>query len=218
MAFRLIDISREISPDSVVYPGDEPLEMERVAAIGPESAYNLTKLGWNTHFLTHIDPPRHFVKDGASVTDLPLERFFGDAIVVEVEGPVILPIHIPAGDEIEGKSVLFKTDHIHRWDPTRFLEDHVYLSPEAAQLLCERGVNLVGIDYLDIDRFGDETYPTHQILLGADIPILEGLDLSKVSPGRYGLVALPLKIKDGDGSPVRAALIPWEDFSRLSPS
>jgi len=215
MSFRLIDISREISSDSVVYPGDSPLEIERVASIGPDSAYNLSKLGWNTHFLTHVDPPKHFVADGASVAELPLERFFGEAIVVEVEGPVILPNHLPEEDKLEGISVLFKTDHIHRWDPTRFLEDHVYLSPEAAQLLVERKVNLVGIDYIDIDRFGDETFPTHQILLGANVPILEGLDLSQVQPGRYGLIALPLKIKDGDGSPVRAALIPWEDFSRL---
>ena len=78
----------------------------------------------------------------------------------------------------------------------------------AAAAAVERGVNLVGIDYLSVDRYGDGTYPAHRTLLRSGVLILEGIDLAHVAPGRYVLFALPLKIAAGDGSPVRAVLLP----------
>lgn len=214
MALRLIDISLEITVDSVVYPGDEPLQIERISSIGPDCPYNLTKLGWSTHFLTHVDPPKHFVENGASVDQLPLDRFFGEALVIAVDGPSIAPHHLPSKAELRGKRVLFKTDNAKLLDPTTFVEDHVYVTEDAATALSDAQISLIGIDYIDVDKFGDERFPAHQVFLQAGIPILEGLDLSHVEPGRYWLVALPLKIQDGDGSPVRAALISLEDLLR----
>jgi len=101
--------------------------------------------------------------------------------------------------------VLFKTRHSGPWTP-EYDRNHVYLTPQTAALLVERGANLAGVDYLDVDRCGDSQYTVHRTLLGAGVLILEGLDLAGVPPGRYRLAAFPLRIQDGDGSPVRAVL------------
>ena len=210
MSGRIIDISRTISSDALVYPGDDPLHMQRVCEIGDDCAFNLTRLGWSTHFLTHVDVPLHFFQDGAALNNIPLQRFVSNALVVEVEGDVILPEHVPSETEVNGHSILFKTRNSATYDPLHYNENHVYVSGAAAQTLVERRANLVGIDYLSIDRFGDESYPAHTILLGHEVLILEGMDLKDVEPGYYQLIALPLKIADGDGSPVRAVLLTIE--------
>ena len=204
-----IDISRTISTNALVYPGDSPIEVTPLCKIGPDSPCNILQLGgWTTHFLTHVDPPLHFVKDGASLDEIPLSRFIGDTLVIEADGDAVSPSHIPSGDEIKGLNILFKTRNSATWNDHVFNENHVYVSGGAAELAVARGVNLVGIDYISIDRFGDEAYPAHRTLLQNGILILEGLDLTHVTPGRYTLIALPLRIAQGDGSPVRAVLIP----------
>jgi arylformamidase len=207
-ADRVIDISRTISGDALVYPGDPPLAMEPLLSIRQGDPCNLTKLDWISHFLTHLDAPKHFLETGTGVDRIPLDACCGEAIVVEVEGEVVLPEDLPERGELLGRCVLFKTTNSKRWNPRRFLEDHVYLSGLTAISCAEAGVKLVGIDYLSPDRYGDEAYPVHRILLEAGIPILEGIDLVHVPPGRYRLFAFPLKIKEGDGSPVRAVLMP----------
>ncbi|AIE86369.1 cyclase family protein [Fimbriimonas ginsengisoli] len=206
----IIDISRTITAESVVYPGDPRLEMSPFLSIGEESPCNVTRLGWITHFLTHVDPPLHFVAGGLSVAEMSLDSFCGQAVVVHAHGAVIEPADLPMAEEIRGRCILFRTSNSDRWDPRTFIEDHVYVAHETALSLVEMGAKLVGIDYLSPDRFGDEEYPVHRTLLGAGIPILEGIDLLQVAPGRYSLFALPLKIAEGDGSPVRAILLPFK--------
>ncbi|MSV30119.1 MAG: cyclase family protein [Bryobacterales bacterium] len=206
MRNEIIDISRCISPGALVYPGDPPILAKSICTIGPDSPYNLTQLGWTTHILTHIDSPRHFLENGASLDDLPLRRFMGPAKVIEVDGDAVLARHIPIG--VQGMNLLFKTRNSERWNPGGFDTQHTYISREAAEVMAESGVNLAGIDYLSVDRFGDAGYPTHRALLGGDVLILEGLDLAHVEAGEYRLVALPLRIERGDGSPVRAVLLP----------
>jgi arylformamidase len=201
----MIDISLPIRPGAVVYPGDPPLAMGPIATIGSDG-YRLTQLGWTTHFLTHFDPPAHFLANGATIDEIPLARFHCPAVVVPVEGPSIEPEHVP--EDVAGKAVLFRTTNSARLDATEFLEDHVYVSGAAAQALADRRANLVGIDYLDVDRFGDEDFPAHRILLANDVLILEGLDLRAVEPGEGTLIAFPLRIAAGDGSPTRAVFIP----------
>jgi arylformamidase len=208
---RLIDISRPIASGGLVYPGDPPLAVERLCTVGKDSPCTITSLGgWTTHFLTHVDAPLHFVAGGATLDETPLDRFLGDALVIEVEGDAVLPGHLPPHEDLRGVAVLFKTRNSQAFDPDVFHEDHVYVSAGAATAAVERRVNLVGIDYLSVDRHGDETYPAHHTLLGNGVLILEGIDLAGVAPGRYTLVALPLRIAGADGSPVRAALIPHD--------
>lgn len=202
---RIHDISRMIDPEAAVYPGDDPLEFSEVCSIGPEAPCNITALGeWTTHFLTHVDPPRHFIADGATLDEIGLDRFIGPAVVIEVTDEVVGAAHV-VGD-LQGRSVLFKTRN-SRQDPAEFDEGHVYVGADAVAALIAAGVNMVGLDYHSVDRFGDEEYPAHRGLLGAGILILEGADLSAVEPGVYQLIALPMKIRQGDGSPVRAVLV-----------
>lgn len=206
MTGRPIDISRTIEPGALVYPGDPPLEARPLCRIGPGSPFNLLELRWTTHFLTHLDAPLHFFEGAASVAEIPPERLIGQALVISVDGPAVLAEHIPAS--AAGVSLLFRTRHSSDWDPQIYDRDHVYISPAAARLMVERGVRLAGVDYLSVDRFGDEDYPVHRTLLGHGVLILEGLDLRSAPPGSYTLIALPLKIAGGDGSPVRAVLLP----------
>jgi hypothetical protein len=119
-----------------------------------------------------------------------------------VDGDAVPASHVPAGEAPEGVGLSFETRNSDRSDPGAFDEHHVYVSDGAALAAAERGVDLVGIDDLSVDRSGDEAYPAHRALLGSGVLILEGIDLARVAPGRYVLVALPLKIAAGDGSPV----------------
>jgi arylformamidase len=202
----VIDISRSISPEAAVYEGDDPLGIETVCDIGDEAPCRITALkNWTTHFLTHVDAPRHFISDGPTLDDIPLTRFSGEAIVVDVgDATEILPEHLPEGT-LAGLNVLFRTFN-SALDTAVFHEDHAYVSAAAAKELVSRGANMIGIDYLSVDRFGDEEYPAHRTALAGDVLIIEGLDLGHVAPGRYRFQALPMKIAGGDGSPVRAVL------------
>ncbi|GJQ48353.1 MAG: hypothetical protein HKUEN01_07390 [Candidatus Kuenenia stuttgartiensis] len=104
------------------------------------------------------------------------------------------------------KRVLFKTVNSSYWKFSTFKKDFVYLTKDAAQYLVDKGIRLVGVDYLSVEKFESQLAETHHTLLRNDVIILEGLDLSNVERGRYELIALPLKIKDGDGSPARVVL------------
>jgi arylformamidase len=103
---------------------------------------------------------------------------------------------------------LFRTRNSELWaqGEASFDEGFVAINEDAAQWIVSRGMRLVGIDYLSVGAWGN-TVPTHEILLGAGVIALEGLDLSRVPPGEYQLVCLPIKIAGGDGAPARAILI-----------
>lgn len=201
----IIDVSRTIDSSAAVYPGDEPLGEEPVCSIGTDAPCSITALhNWTTHFLTHVDPPSHFIAGGNDLDAIPLSTFYCPAEVREVLGDAVQADDIP--DDLRDRAILFKTKNSTL--PTDvFHEDHTYISPDAVKRLVQSRPLLVGFDYLSVDRFGDEEYPAHRGLLGAGIVILEGLDLTAVTPNNYTLVALPLKISGADGSPVRAVLV-----------
>lgn len=204
---KAIDISRTISADALVYPGRNSIRINPTSRPTADGFCNTTQIeGWTTHLLTHVDLPLHFVAGGASLDEVPLDRFIGRALVVEIEDDAVMADHVHALGDVRGWNVLFKTRNSSDYSGNSFNENHVYVTRTAAELLVEKGVNMVGIDYLSVDRYGDHRYPTHRTLLGANILILEGIDLSQVEPGPYILSALPLKIAKGDGSPVRAVL------------
>ena len=102
--------------------------------------------------------------------------------------------------------VLFKTDNSKHWTDGRFYEEFIYLEAEAAEILVELRVKLVGIDYLSIDKFHSEKHPSHFVLLGRNVVIVEGLNLLNVPPGKYHMTALPLNLQDVDGAPTRIIL------------
>ncbi|WP_243074346.1 cyclase family protein [Microbacterium sp. SS28] len=200
------DVSRLITPTEALGQGDDPLESWTICDVGEADPCRITSLeNWTTHFLTHVDAPRHFFDDGATLDQLPLERFAASALVVDVgDALVVTPTHVPDAD-LAGLAVLFKTT-ASTWDTRVFHPQHPYVGVGAARELVARGANIVGIDYLSVDRFGDDEYPAHKTLLASGVIVLEGLDLAEIEAGEYELVAYPLRIHDADGSPVRAVL------------
>lgn len=204
MANPWIDISYAIENGVPQWPGDPPIRISRLHEIGHDSVAQVTKLDFLSHFVTHVDAPAHFIAGGLGVDELGLDRWSGEAVVVEVDGDVIEERHVP--ENCRGSCVLFKTHNGRLWEFDSFQENYVYVSPGAAERLVEQGAKLVGVNYMSVDPYPSETYAAHYALLGAGIVILENVNLRAIQPGWYELAAFPLKIIGCDGSPVRAAL------------
>jgi arylformamidase len=210
---QIYDISVPIVPgETPVFPGDPGIEVSSFLSIERGDAANVTALNFGAHTGTHVDAPAHFIEGAPKLQTLSLEAFAGEARVVEIERDALAVEERHVTDEtIKGATrVLFKTRNSAFWaDPRgRFREDFTYITPEAARALVSRGVRLVGIDYLSVEKFGSEGFETHIELLSNGVVIVEGLDLRAVEPGIYELVCLPLKVAagSGDGAPARAIL------------
>jgi arylformamidase len=172
--------------------------------------FTLSKLSLGAHSGTHVDAPMHFIRDGASIDKLPLEAFIGRARVIDIPDSVqsIDAAELNRHDWRNAERVIFRTRSSGRgWmkSPT-FHRDFAYVAPDAAQLLADAGVRLVGIDYISAEKFGAPAPLTHRILLGKSIPIVEGFALETVSAGDYDLVVLPMKVGGHEGAPARAVM------------
>jgi len=139
---------------------------------------------------------------------VPFEAVIGRARVIEIKDKVCITPEALRPHKIKrGERILFKTRNSARsWRTDAFDEDFIFISKEAAQHLVDCGIQTVGVDYLSVGGYRRDGVETHQILLGAEIWIIEGLNLSKVKPGKYDLLCLPLKIRGCDGAPCRALL------------
>lgn len=205
---RAIDISVPNRPGMHGYPGDPSLQVDSVRAIERGDVCNLSLLTMGSHTGTHVDAPYHFLKGGARLGEVSLDRMVGSALVVDLRGRAAVDAAAIADAPLErGDILLCRTDNSWKWDAPEFQQDFVYLTADAARLLVERGVGAVGIDYLSIEQFGSDSFPVHHTLLGSGVFVIEGLDLRHVAPGRYTLVCLPLKFPDLDGAPARAILL-----------
>lgn len=207
----IYDITVPVSTELPVYPGDGPIELDQIMSLSKGDIANVTRLACSTHVGTHVDPPSHFIPGAMPLDQLPLETLIGQARVVDVGDAAAIDAEVLRRCDLDGATrVLFKTRNSDFWPPPLgdnvFHEDFVYIEPDAAQLLVERGVQLVGIDYLSVEKFNFDEPKTHLILLGAGVVVVEGLALRDVAPGDYELLCLPLKIKDGDGAPARVVL------------
>jgi arylformamidase len=196
---KMIDISVPLREGMVTYPGDPVVRMERAASIANGDVVNLTRMDFGLHSGTHVDAPVHFIDGASGVDSVPLEALVGPCEVVEVPDLSRDSVaHAPEGVE----RVLFKTPNSELWARDEFAEEFARLDGEAAALLVERGVRLVGVDYLSV---GDEA--AHNALLGGGVVPVEGLDLRGVEPGSYELICLPLRVVGADGAPARAILV-----------
>src|SRR5256885_1787295 len=209
---RIYDVSVPISAQTPTYPGDPGIEIAQWSAIAEGAAANVSLLHFGAHTATHVDAPAHFIEGAGRVDRMPLDALIGPARVVSIadEVDVITASQLSAHDIKGAERVLFKTRNSAFWSDTArgFRKDFTYLSADAAQILVEAGVKLVGIDYLSIEQFKSERHETHLILLSRGVVILEGLDLREVPAGAYELICLPLKIAGGtgDGAPARTVL------------
>lgn len=202
-----IDISRPMKNAMVCWPGDPAPVIELAAEIGKNGAVcNVTKITCSAHTGTHMDSMRHFVADGITMEQMPLDAVIGPARVIEIDAPLIERQHLEAYRPKRGERLLFKTSNSSlRWNDDDFHTDYVAVDDSAAKYLVECGVMTVGLDYLSIAPWKD-LVSTHITLLTAGVWIIEGLDFRNVEPGEYDLVCLPLKIEGSDGAPARAVL------------
>jgi arylformamidase len=206
------DITLRLREGSSTWPGEgRALRQRRISSRNNGAQANTTAYDGSVHLGTHVDAPLHFVDDGACVADLDPGLFFGPARVVELKTTE----QITREDLTQNLSdswptrVLFKTRNSApggALDAVDFDTSYCAVTRGAAQLLVEHEVRLVGIDAYSVAPF-DDLRSTHEVLLGAGIPVLEGLDLRSVSPGDYTLIALPLRLVGFEGSPIRAMLV-----------
>lgn len=208
---KIHDISVPISPTMPIWPGDPEISVERYSKMEEGAEVNVSRMGMCVHSGTHIDAPYHFIDSGAKVDELPLDVLIGPAHVVQlpdevqqISASVLQGIAIPA----DCRRLLFKTSNSALWarGEVGFRNDYVALTNDGAEYLVARGIQLVGIDYLSVAAY-DQLSSTHLTLLGAGVVIIEGLDLSRVKPGSYTLICLPLKLIGTEGAPSRVVLL-----------
>lgn len=207
---RTYDITLTITPQSIVWPGDPPVIMERTSSIASGDNSNVTHISMSCHTGTHVDAPDHFLNNGKTVEALPLDLLVGRAYVLHLPDVNLITASVLMQADIPPRTrrLLFKTRNSEYWakGSNEFHTDFVGLSVDAAELLVDRNVKLVGIDYLSIAPYKMGT-PAHTILLNAGVVVIEGLDLYQVSQGRYTLHCLPLKLGGADGAPTRCILV-----------
>lgn len=208
---RIYDVSIGIVAGGVVYPGNPEIRVAPRPSIAEGSSSNLTELAFGTHTGTHVDAARHLFDAGQPVDEIPLDRFIGPAVLLSFADDVraIGADHLRAAErELEGhRRVLFRTRNSALLARGEFVKDYTYVAPDAAEYLVERGVELVGVDYLSIEQFRSGHHRTHKTLLGAGVVIVEGLNLLEPTAGVYDFYCLPLKVVGSDGAPARAVLV-----------
>jgi arylformamidase len=207
---RIYDVSVPIRDGGLVYPGNPEIHISLQQSIAAGAGANVSNVSFGSHTGTHVDAQRHFFNDGLSVDQIPPETLMGPAIVIDC-GPTVTSV---TRAQLETQSlagverVLLKTRNSGylTQDPA-FHPDFTYLAPDGAEYLVQLGVKLVGIDYLSIEQFHSGHHLTHRTLLGANVVIVEGLNLVDVPAGRYDFCCLPLRLVGCDGAPARAVLV-----------
>lgn len=201
----IIDITYTVQEDMPVYPGNPEVEID--VREGDTSTHS--RICFGSHTGTHIDAPRHVFKDGIGVDEMELSKMVGECKVIDAtdaEESVKIE-HLKEHNITAGDKIVVKTTNTDRGFDT-FYDDFVYLDGDAAEWLAGKGIDLFGIDFLSVKKRGGDDHRPHTALLENEIVIVEGLHLKGVSAGEYTLMCLPLKVKGGDGAPVRCALRP----------
>jgi arylformamidase len=201
----ILDVSIPIRTRMPIYPANAGVALRRIDAIADGAVANVSAVDLGAHTGTHVDAPNHFLDGAGGVETVALEPLIGPAVVVDatavdktLDAAAVAAAGVPTGAE----RVLFRTRNSQLWEQEEFNEDFVSFDASGARALLDAGVRLVGIDYLSIGDPG-----AHRALLGADVAVVEGLDLRAVEPGPYQLVCLPLKLVGSDGGPARAVLL-----------
>lgn len=209
MSLTVHDISVPNHPGMLHY-GRRP-EKTMVESIAAGDPGNVSRWLIGSHTGTHVDAPAHFVEGATTIESVPLDVLVGPAVVLDltsVESHEIGPADLLAAGLDDSERVLLKTRNSTSALREAEKSPWVGLSKEAAELLVERGVRLIGIDYLTIDSPDGETgWPVHHVLCGAGVAILEVIDLSEIAPGRYTLASLPIKLVGSEAAPARAVLM-----------
>ena len=206
-----IDATATLDPATTpVYAGDAPMKFDFLKDMRKGDGFTLSAYSLGAHSGTHIDAPMHFVRDGASIDRVALEPLIGPARIIDIPDNVqaINAAELGRHNWKGAERVIFRTRSALRgWmhDPT-FHRDFAYIAPDAARLLADANVKLVGVDYISAEQFGAPAPLTHRTLLGKGIPIVEGLNLDNIQAGDYDVIILPMKVGGHEAAPARAIL------------
>ncbi|HEY5926507.1 MAG TPA: cyclase family protein [Kofleriaceae bacterium] len=206
-----IDVTVAIRDGMVHWPDNPPIVVERVQDIARGDSANVTKLSLGVHTGTHVDAPVHFDSRAPGVDEIPLAALCGPARVIAIEHPHEVTIaELTAANVLAGERILLRTRNSpSAWQQSKFVEDAVHLTLEAARWLAARKVQTIGIDYLSVGGYAaNNGEDVHHALLDAGVWIIEGLDLTHAPEGPCELMCLPLKIAGADGAPARAFVKP----------
>lgn len=208
---KIRDISQPLSAATAVWPGDQPVELAWTMRRERGDSVNVAAVTLSVHAGTHADGPLHVMDGGAAAGALPLAAYIGSALVVDARGCETLDERALEGVPLEGvERLLFRTRERH--DPAVFPERIAALSPALARRLADGGLRLLGTDAPSVDPLDARELTAHRVLADAGVVHLENLVLDEVPPGRYTLVALPLRLMEADSAPVRAVLLEGESL------
>lgn len=206
---KMYDVTLPIFSNMVVWPGDPGTKIEIKTTV-KKYGVGLSRFQLSSHIGTHVDAPSHFLEDGITLNKVSLAKCIGPCRVLDIRHikEKIIPQSVFKNLKIKkGDRLLLKTANVKLLGRKEFVSDYVSLSLEAAQFLAKKKINLIGIDYLGIEKKSAPGHPVHKTLLKAGIVIIEGVDLSKVSAGLYQLYCLPLNVIGVDGASARTILI-----------
>lgn len=200
---RVIDLTYEIEDEMVHFEGDPIPKIYQYKSI-KENGYNVKEIHIGTHTSTHIDAPSHFIEKGKSIDKLdPLELF---GIYQIIDASQKKEIDKSIAENIKNEKIIFYTGSNLSWNTQKIFKNYSYITKDAAYEIIKRGVKVVGIDSPTIEEPNNTEFPAHKILLGNNVIVIENLNskhLKEIVGKSVLLIALPLKIKDADGSPAR---------------
>ncbi len=209
---RFVDLTLTVSKSIPTFPGSPAPQFIAWSTL-KEDGYNMELLFLSSHTGTHMDAPFHFVSNGAKIHEIPVRRFLGNGILVNVpkrkDNSITMrdvkSFERKNGEIAGGASIFFHTGWQKFLKNNDYFTKNPYLSEKVAEYLASKKINMIGIDSPSVDRGSDCNFPVHTILSKKDILIVENLaNLDKIGKEKFDFAILPLKLRDGTGSPVRA--------------
>jgi len=196
-----IDLTISLDENTPVYPGNPKPKITQFSTIETKG-YNEKKLIITSHTGTHIDAPRHMIHSGKTLTDYPIDKFIGNAIVLDVTGQK--EIHEDTSQIQKDDIVFFYTGQSKYIDNPKYFENNPVISKETAQELIDKQIKIIGLDSFTPDN---EPFAIHKMLFKKDILIIENLvNLEKLVNKRFTCYILPLNILEADGAPCRVVV------------
>ncbi len=205
---QFFDITLPLSNHTLVYPGDSPPDIQRVSDLKHGDLLTASTFTMGCHVGTHVDAPGHFLPQGMMLDKLPLQSFYGPALVLGQEGKqVIEKTDVERMSILPKHHIFLKTDNGVLLNSKVFSKEFCTLSTQAAEYLCTLNPLSIGWDYYSLDPLANsDTFPAHTIFAQANIPVFVCLNLKDVAEGRYGFSGFPLRLENVEGAPVRAIL------------
>ena len=208
MSKNWIDVSVPLHTGMVHWPTDPVVHIERLADMDKGAICNVSKMDMCAHAGTHMAGLNHFIKAGAPLDTVPFDALIGPCRVIKIKDAYsVKPAELTQHRLRKCERILIKTRNSRRqWWEEDFDTRFIHISKDAAQHMVDRDIRTIGVDYLSVGGYERDGVECHQVLLGAGVWIIEGLNLTKVKPGKYDLICLPVKIRNSDGAPARAIL------------